>query len=214
VCSRKRSRDYEEEQPILRESLLESVELPNVTLAKENVTSRWTTARVRAQADDTLKIATPSNDAIGSVTARLATGMSVKSMVPVMFSDDHVGELRPTDWDRRPENRLGKGSYGMVHRAEWRGLKVAIKALELPREPRNERETAVEGHKKKLKRITKDYVKEVEVGCDVRDASSIHARASAVSLTHSPARSDAAPKPRANARLRDEAHAVHRPGAA
>ena len=32
------------------------------------------------------------------------------------------------------------------------------------------------GHKKKLKRITKDYVKEVEVGCDVRDASSMPAR--------------------------------------
>ena len=90
-----------------------------------------------------------------------------QSQVPVMFTDSHVRELKPADFKQLPRNRLGKGSYGTVYKAEWRGQTVAVKAIELPTQPRNERETARQAHIEKLKKITKDFVAEVDVGCEL-----------------------------------------------
>ena len=46
-----------------------------------------------------------------------------------MFTDKHVRELHPADFKQLPRNRVGKGSYGTVYRAEWRGLTVAVKVI-------------------------------------------------------------------------------------
>lgn len=46
----------------------------------------------------------------------------------------HLRELEPTSWR---EDTVGTGSYGVVYRARWRGQRVAIKELKIPREPEN-----------------------------------------------------------------------------
>ena len=84
-----------------------------------------------------------------------------------MFTDKHVRELHPADFKQLPQNRVGKGSYGTVYRAEWRGLTVAVKVIELPTQPQYERATARQAHIDKLKKVTKDFVREVDVGCEL-----------------------------------------------
>lgn len=49
-----------------------------------------------------------------------------------MFTDVHLRELEPAAWR---EDMVGKGSYGVVYRATWRGQQVAVKELKVPDEP-------------------------------------------------------------------------------
>ena len=49
-----------------------------------------------------------------------------------MFADIHLRELEPTSWR---DDIVGKGSYGVVYRARWRGQQVAVKELKIPDAP-------------------------------------------------------------------------------
>ena len=124
-----------------RLSLLGSTEQPDAQLAQLNVVSRWATARGDA------------------------ASIEHSQRRPVMFRDNHVTELQPSDFKQTPRNRLGKGTYATVYRAEWRGVKVAVKAIELPRRPRDE--SAGDRHRMKLQMITRDFVNEVNVSCEL-----------------------------------------------
>ena len=110
---------------------------------------------------------TPTESGYGSAVMRVHSGLSRQSEVPVMFTDKHVRELHPADFKQLPRHRVGKGSYGTVYRAEWRGLTVAVKVIELPTQPQYERVTARQAHIDKLKKVTKDFVAEVDVGCEL-----------------------------------------------
>lgn len=181
---RRRNKRYAESTRPMRASLLGSTELPNNQLTALDIAQRWASRRMAAQADAALfssvsaggpgsksNKAVPVHIASGGtgigLSARKYSGLTPQTQVPVMFSDSHVRELQPADWRQIPKNRLGKGSYGTVYRAEWRGVKVAVKAIELPSCPENDRDTAMQAHKKKLQKITQDFVKEVDVGCEL-----------------------------------------------
>jgi hypothetical protein len=84
--------------------------------------------------------------------------------IAVMFTDSHVRELRPRNWRQRP---LGKGSFGTVYRAQWRGRWVAVKEIILPTEPETASLAARQELKKRCAVIAKDFVTEVEVCCDL-----------------------------------------------
>ena len=74
LCRRKRGRADTEGIPAqLRESLLGSTELPNVTLANQDVAGRWRDVRVQPKADKTLEVMSPVE--AGSVRARLHHGV-------------------------------------------------------------------------------------------------------------------------------------------
>jgi serine/threonine protein kinase len=83
-----------------------------------------------------------------------------------MFTDAHLHELQPVDWNTE-EHVLGKGSYGVVYKATWRSQPVAVKQLLLPEEPASERDEAREDRKRRVQAITRDFVTEVEVCCDL-----------------------------------------------
>ena len=180
---RRRNKRYAESSRQMRQSLLGSTELPNTQLTALDIAQRWASRRVAAQADlaffssesgsslgvksnKAVPVQIASGTGIGS-SARKYSGLTQQTVVPVMFTDSHVRELQPADWRQIPKNRLGKGTYGTVYRAEWRGVKVAVKAIELPSRPKNDRNSAVRAHKKKLQKITQDFVKEVDVGCEL-----------------------------------------------
>ena len=197
VYWKRRSKRYAESIGGIRRSLLGSTELPDAQLTQRNVASRWATTRVFAQANvpDLRSWVSPSSKSspggmtsfqaasggsmqagggssnFGSGATRIHSGLTAQTQVPVMFTDAHVRELYPSDFKQIPKNRLGKGTYGTVYRAQWRGVNVAVKAIELPHQPRNERDTAVDAHRKKLQKITKDFVKEVDVGCELLHAN-------------------------------------------
>ena len=80
-----------------------------------------------------------------------------------MFTDAHLRELRPSDWR---DQLIGKGSFGAVYRATWRGKEVAVKELLLPKEPKAAGAAAREALKKRVGQITTDFVSEVEICCD------------------------------------------------
>ena len=68
-----------------------------------------------------------SGDSAGKAGRRKRRGAD--NDVYVMFTNDHVRELQPVEWEERP---LGQGSYGVVYKATWRGREVAVKVLKLP----------------------------------------------------------------------------------
>lgn len=82
-----------------------------------------------------------------------------------MFRDVHVAELRPPSWR---EQVIGKGSYGQVYRATWRGQPVAVKQLRMPEQPpKGAPRQAMEAFSEKLREVRDDYVREIEICCDL-----------------------------------------------
>ena len=81
-----------------------------------------------------------------------------------MFTDG-ASEIQPPDWRQIPKNRLGKGRTARCIGQSGVASKLR-KSDDCPK-PKNERDVALEAHKKKLQKITKDFVKEVDVGCEL-----------------------------------------------
>jgi serine/threonine protein kinase len=72
-------------------------------------------------------------------------------------------ELRPRDW--HSATPLGKGSFGVVYRATWRGHDVAVKQIKLP--------NTTEMARQQLKGIVDDFVSEVEVCADIHHPNDV-----------------------------------------
>jgi hypothetical protein len=81
----------------------------------------------------------------------------------VMFRDANLRELSPKGWR---EQVVGKGGHGRVCRAEWKGMQVAVKALNMPEVAQGGSAEAQEALRAKLTHVAQDFVQEVEVCCD------------------------------------------------
>ena len=85
--------------------------------------------------------------------------------VAQMFRDVNVNELRPNAWR---EQVIGKGSYGKVYRATWKGQDVAVKSVMMPEAPLDgSSRAATDEFQRKLQEVRDDFVKEVEICCDL-----------------------------------------------
>ena len=146
---------------MLRTSLLgESFTMPQSELNEQDVQGRWQkAAREMPETPDTEMVS-------ASGKRRHSRGKTAGSDVHVMFNDDHLDELKPSEGRWRSQV-IGKGSYGTVYRATWRGQEVAIKEMALPEQPHDRGETARKAFKKRVQAITEGFVKEVLVCCDL-----------------------------------------------
>ena len=180
LCGKRTAKSRSEEQAggwgMLRESLLgTSFAAPQEELAEQDVEGRWQNAAQTAQAQEGGLSRPASPDGERSGRSGGGSGGSSgghrrrrgdDSKIHIMFADTHVRELQPADgWKQQV---LGKGSYGVVYRATWRGQQVAVKELRLPEEPEHiDDGRAREAFKKRLRAATETFVQEVTVCCDL-----------------------------------------------
>lgn len=73
-------------------------------------------------------------------------------------------ELRPKEWERQV---IGKGSFGMVYKAEFRGQPVAVKEVIVPNS-HSKTEPGQSILRAKIRRVSTNFVDEVEMGCSCR----------------------------------------------
>lgn len=145
---------------ILRQSLLGTHNMPGIRLAEEGVAGRWAVAQQQrrvSESDPTLL-----KDGSGRVAKDSTEGVAYE-----MFTNDHLSEVKPKRWR---DQMVGKGSFGKVYRATWRGAEVAIKEITFPEDLSaisGSSEAAREGLKNRLLEITADFVAEVEICCDL-----------------------------------------------
>jgi ABC-type branched-subunit amino acid transport system substrate-binding protein len=170
----------EEEKPLLqRRSFFEdSGKLPGVVLAERDVATRWTTAQMAADTPELRRSFSSSMSAVNRNTAPSVEAMAGRQLrrdvlspnqgqVKVFFSDEHVRELKPEKsvGDRHgwkdPSRAIGRGAYGTVYKATWRGNDIAVKVLALPDVPRSVDQDAKTALQEKLAEIILDYTKEV-----------------------------------------------------
>ena len=162
----KRKRRRAQKHQVVRESLVGGASfMPDAQLATQDVNSRWHQA-AQLQADSSSLHSTDSSPSLATTRLLRAASGSVKGGRQVMFQDAHLVELQPVDWNTE-EHVLGKGSYGMVYKATWRGQSVAVKQVMLPAEPENSSTEARSELERRVKEISKDFVTEVEVCCDL-----------------------------------------------
>ena len=196
-CCRKARWRYpkEAESTELTQSLVGGIDkMPDRVLVQQDVPARWNSAEVERQARGRSQ---PPQSPAGSPLARNRSAPalqrhtspildntwprtpkkrirkdeegSVHIPLPIMFVDQHVPELQPERWR---EQELGKGSFGKVYRATWRGLEVAVKEMKLAKIPRGrggleDTTAAVAAAKRKVRAASDDFVREVEVCCDL-----------------------------------------------
>ena len=164
------------EADLLRASFLGGDEkLPAAKLAELDIAPRWAQAEQmhqdRASEGESLAESSASGTMARSVSARKSAatrrrrkGESVSNEVAVMFTNDHVRELQPGNWQQRA---LGQGTYGLVYKVTWRGQEVAVKVLKLPDLPETSTAAAKAALREQVEKITSDFVAEVEVCCDL-----------------------------------------------
>ena len=112
--------------------------MPHAQLATKDVDSRWHQA-AHLQAGAELPDSSDTSHMMSFASTRqLKTASSSQRSRVVMFTDAHLHELVPADWNTE-EHVLGKGSYGIVFKATWRGKPVAVKQVLLPEEPASAR---------------------------------------------------------------------------
>ena len=174
-CSRPTHRGaHTELAGVLRESFIGQDNLPARQLTALDVPARWVKAAAAAnQVASGWSQASPSSSSgLSSLqrTASTESGLSRRlakhsdNAIHVMFTSEHVCELQPPGWMSRP---LGSGSYGVVYRASWRSLNVAVKALKLPERQLKASAAAEAKLKQKVEDVLFDFVAEIEVCCDL-----------------------------------------------
>ena len=153
------------EKSVLRESLLGGVDrLPDAELAVKDVQTRWVEAARQQILHPDMASVKSRAAAVPKSTRREAKRADDDAFTLVMFGDAHVPELQPSNWR---EQLLGKGSFGAVYRASWRGEDVAVKELMLPTEPLSSSGPAKAALAQRVQQIAKDFVSEVEVCADL-----------------------------------------------
>ena len=174
LCCCGRSKRPEQKQAgVLRASFLGGThKLPVAKLTELDVGARWTKAEMAYQTDFEDSSAGQQSDG-ASLHRSVSVGESgvarrrrrgSDSALPVMFSNDHIREIQPPEWQESP---IGQGSYGVVYKVTWRGREVAVKVLKLPERPVDATEVANKKLLEKVEEITKDFITEVEVCCDL-----------------------------------------------
>ena len=123
---------------VLRESLLgSSFAMPQDELTDVDVEARWqnaaqSAARQIGPLDGAQGVSRPVSPGAGGSGYQTATSSrhhkrrGDDSEIHVMFVQTHLRELQPASWKQQV---IGKGSYGVVYRATWRGQQVAVKEL-------------------------------------------------------------------------------------
>eukprot|EP01043_Picozoa_sp_COSAG02_P021262 COSAG02_NODE_1076_length_14725_cov_10.610215_7_plen_1187_part_00 len=177
ACCRCNQRYVEQTQAgVLRASFLGGTEkLPVAKLTQLDVAARWAKAEevYDAQEWSSETDSVTGNPTHGSLQRSVPSGTSsaarrqrrgVDNTVHVMFTNDHVRELQPARWQQRP---LGQGSFGVVYKVTWRGREVAVKVLKLPERTEGASAAANEALRGQVEEITKDFITEVEVCCDL-----------------------------------------------
>jgi hypothetical protein len=125
-----------------------------------------------------------SASASASASSPMALGVrkptNVERHALVMFRDANLRELSPKGWR---EQVVGKGGHGRVYRAEWKGMQVAVKALNMPEVAQAASAEAQEALRAKLTHVAQDFVQEVEVCCDSACAPPGHAMSVIYAIT-------------------------------
>jgi ABC-type branched-subunit amino acid transport system substrate-binding protein len=131
-------------------------------LAEAGVSATWYTA---ANAGDSALDPAPDGVPPGIMVDTGDTRMlkHQRSPAPVLFRDQHIGDLRPKTWR---DQRIGKGSYGTVYRATWKGKDVAVKELKVPEEPSDLSSREKEVFIQQAKDLRDEFLKELKVSCD------------------------------------------------
>ena len=155
---------------VLRESLLgSSFAMPQTELTDANVEARWQNAAQSVARQAPEGVSRPVSPGAGGglsyhVSSKHHMRRGDDSEIHVMFGQTHLRELRPASWKQQV---IGKGSYGVVFRATWRGQQVAVKELNLPEQPDDTGDLARDTFKKRVQATTESFVQEVSVCCDL-----------------------------------------------
>jgi hypothetical protein len=171
-CSRRYGPEEERDASVLQASFLGgSQKLPGRQLIERDVGARWAKAEQMYSPDEWTSNSNPARASLQRSTSGSESSVARRKRrgedgeVYVMFSNDHVRELEPQDWQQKPT--IGQGSYGVVWKATWRGRQVAVKVLKLPDLPEDASAAATEAVREQVEEIVKDFVTEVEICCDL-----------------------------------------------
>eukprot|EP01049_Picozoa_sp_SAG25_P003766 SAG25_NODE_223_length_11586_cov_9.792635_1_plen_895_part_00 len=154
-----RSRNFKSGSPLLRESLFGGPEqMPDAVLTQKDVGAKWSFAQQQFT-ESTEESRLHNSHSRGSRQPR-----GGRPQLQVMFRNEHVRELRPSDWDKHV---LGQGGAGTVYKVRWRDADVAVKVIQLP----TQRESMSEGKKQAmqvhLRRLAASFTTEVDICCEL-----------------------------------------------